>query len=145
MSCVQRVIHSLFSQVLNSALTSLCNSATCYNVVNITETAFSIRQETIVVIMHRPLTDRPTNQPTNQPTIKGEVFLEKLLVAQLDKKFPAFYGWKSGIFLFTITSGTALGPIQSPIQQVPGDPSLGVKRPGRKARHSPPYSAKVKE
>jgi hypothetical protein len=39
----------------------------------------------------------------------------------------------------------ALGPIQSPIQWVPGALSLGVKRPGREANHSPPPSAKVKE
>jgi hypothetical protein len=50
-----------------------------------------------------------------------------------------------GIFLFTTASSTALGPTQPPIQCVPGDLSLGVKRPGREADHSPPSSAKVKE
>jgi hypothetical protein len=44
-----------------------------------------------------------------------------------------------------IGSRTALGPTQSPIQWVPGAISLGVKRPGREADHSPPSSAKVKE
>jgi hypothetical protein len=39
----------------------------------------------------------------------------------------------------------ALGPTQSPIQWVPGDRSLGVKRPGREADHSPLSSAEVKE
>jgi hypothetical protein len=50
-----------------------------------------------------------------------------------------------GIFLFTTASRTALGPTQPPIQRVPGTLSLGVKRPGREAYHSPPCSAEVKE
>jgi hypothetical protein len=37
-----------------------------------------------------------------------------------------------------------MGPTQPPIQWVPGDLSLGVKRPGREADHSPPSSAEVK-
>jgi hypothetical protein len=49
-----------------------------------------------------------------------------------------------GIFLFTTASRTALGPTQPPIQRVPGVLSLGVKRPGREADHSPQYSAEVK-
>jgi hypothetical protein len=56
-------------------------------------------------------------------------------------RFPAGVG----IFLFTIESRTVLGPTQNPIQWVPGALSLGVKRPGRKADHSPPSSAAVKE
>jgi hypothetical protein len=50
-----------------------------------------------------------------------------------------------GIFLFTPVSRTALGPTQPPIQWVPWALSLGVKRPGREADHSPPSSAEVKE
>jgi hypothetical protein len=50
-----------------------------------------------------------------------------------------------GIFLFTTTSRTALGPTQPPIQRVPGALSLGVKRPGREADHWLPSSAEVKE
>jgi hypothetical protein len=50
-----------------------------------------------------------------------------------------------GIFLFTTASRTALGPTQPPIQWVPGALSLGVKRSGREADHSPPSSAEVKE
>jgi hypothetical protein len=50
-----------------------------------------------------------------------------------------------GIFLFTTASRTALGPTQPPIQWVPGALSLGIKRPGREADHSPPYIAEVKE
>jgi hypothetical protein len=50
-----------------------------------------------------------------------------------------------GIFLFTTASRTALGPTQPPIRWVPGALSLGVKRPGREADHSPPPSAEVKE
>jgi hypothetical protein len=40
---------------------------------------------------------------------------------------------------------TVLGPTQPPIQLVTGALSLGVKRPGREADHSPPPSAEVKE
>jgi hypothetical protein len=38
--------------------------------------------------------------------------------------------------LFTTVSRPALGPIQPPIQWVPGALSPGVKRPGREADHS---------
>jgi hypothetical protein len=48
------------------------------------------------------------------------------------------------IFLFTTASRTALRPIKPPIQWVPGAVSLGVKRRGREADHSPPSSAEVK-
>jgi hypothetical protein len=50
-----------------------------------------------------------------------------------------------GVFLFTTASRTALRPTQPPIQWLPGSLSLGVKRPGREADHSPPSSAEVKE
>jgi hypothetical protein len=50
-----------------------------------------------------------------------------------------------GIFLFTTASRTALGPTRPPIQWVKGALTLGVKRPGREADHSPPSSAEVKE
>jgi hypothetical protein len=46
-----------------------------------------------------------------------------------------------GIFLFTTSFTQALGPTQPPIQRVPGARSLGVKRPGREAYHSPQSSA----
>jgi hypothetical protein len=36
------------------------------------------------------------------------------------------------------------GPTQPPIQRVPGAISLGVKRPGREADHSPPSNAEFK-
>jgi hypothetical protein len=49
-----------------------------------------------------------------------------------------------GIFLFTTVSKTALGPTQPPIQWVPAVLSLGVKRPGREADHSPPSSAEAR-
>jgi hypothetical protein len=55
------------------------------------------------------------------------------------------YITRLGIFLFTAASRTALGSTQPPIQWVPGDLSLGVKRPGRGADHSPTSSAEVKE
>jgi hypothetical protein len=51
----------------------------------------------------------------------------------------------AGNFFFTTASRTALGPTQPPIQWVSGALSLGVKRPGRKADHSPPSSGEVKE
>jgi hypothetical protein len=49
-----------------------------------------------------------------------------------------------GIFLFTTVFRTALGPTQPPIQRVSGALSLGLKRLGREADHSPPSSAEVK-
>jgi hypothetical protein len=48
-------------------------------------------------------------------------------------------GWE-----FFSSSRPALGPIQPPVQWVPGALSLGVKRPGHEADHSPPSSAEVK-
>jgi hypothetical protein len=56
------------------------------------------------------------------------------------------FGCRRGLgkFLFTTASRTALGPTQPPIQWVPGVFSLGVKRLGREADHSPPPSAEVK-
>jgi hypothetical protein len=50
-----------------------------------------------------------------------------------------------GIFLFTTAFRTALGPAQFPIQWIIGAPSLGIKRPGREADHSPTSSAEIKE
>jgi hypothetical protein len=49
------------------------------------------------------------------------------------------------IFPFDTAFRPVLGPIQPPIQWVPGSLSLGVKRPGREADYSPPSSAQVKE
>jgi hypothetical protein len=48
-------------------------------------------------------------------------------------------------FNFSISSWLAVGPIQPPIQWVPGALSPGVKRQGREADHSPPTSAEVKK
>jgi len=39
----------------------------------------------------------------------------------------------------------ALGSTQTPIQWAPGAISLGIKRPGREADNSPPFSAEGKE
>jgi hypothetical protein len=47
------------------------------------------------------------------------------------------------IFLFTIASRPAMRSTRPPMQWVLGALSLGVKRPGREADHSPPSSAKV--
>jgi hypothetical protein len=43
------------------------------------------------------------------------------------------------------SDGLDLGPTQPPIQWVPEVLTLGVKRPGREADHSPPSIAEVKE
>jgi hypothetical protein len=61
-------------------------------------------------------------------------------------------GWMNGVrfpagtgnFSLHHSVQTVLGPTQPPIQQVPGALSLGVKRPGREADHSPPTSVEVK-
>jgi hypothetical protein len=45
--------------------------------------------------------------------------------------------------LFCVQNGSGAHP--APIQWVPGALSLGVKRPGREADHSPPSSAEAKE
>jgi len=49
-----------------------------------------------------------------------------------------------GIFLFTTASRLVLTPTQPPIEKVTGVLSLGVKRPGCEADHSPPFRAEVK-
>jgi hypothetical protein len=60
-----------------------------------------------------------------------------------DRRFES--RWGLGIFLFTTASRPARGHTHPPIQWVPGAVSLGVKRMGREADHSPPSSAEVKE
>jgi hypothetical protein len=49
------------------------------------------------------------------------------------------------IFLFTTASRTALESTKPRIQWASGVLSLGVKRSGREADHSPPSSAEIKE
>jgi len=46
-----------------------------------------------------------------------------------------------GIFLFTSVHRMALGPTQPPVQQIPGDLSLGVKQLGHEDDHSPSSSS----
>jgi hypothetical protein len=48
------------------------------------------------------------------------------------------------VFFFTIPSRSAVGPTQILMQWVPRDFTPGVKRPGRKADHSPRSSVEVK-
>jgi hypothetical protein len=56
-----------------------------------------------------------------------------------------FDSWRGlGNFLVTTVSRTALGATQPPIQWVPRALSLGVKRPGREADHSPLSSTEIK-
>jgi hypothetical protein len=56
-----------------------------------------------------------------------------------------FPGAGLGIILFDAMSKPALRLTQSPFQWVLGALSMGVKRPGSEADHSPPYSSEVKE
>jgi len=53
-------------------------------------------------------------------------------------------GWMLTVLGFDYRSRPVLGPIQPPIQWVPGTLSLGVKRPGSEADYSFPPSAEVK-
>jgi hypothetical protein len=57
--------------------------------------------------------------------------------------FKVRFSTGAGNFFITVFR-TILGPTQPPIQREPGVLSLGVKRLGREADHSPPYSAKMK-
>jgi hypothetical protein len=57
---------------------------------------------------------------------------------------PASIPGRGKIFLFSTTCRPALGPTQPPIQWAPGTLYPRIKRPGRKADHSPPSSAEVK-
>jgi hypothetical protein len=69
-------------------------------------------------------------------------------VAVIRTKLSARNSWLTSdpfLCLFTTLSRTALEPTQPLIQRVPGALSLGVKRPGCEADHSPPSSAEVKE
>jgi hypothetical protein len=50
----------------------------------------------------------------------------------------------AGIFLYSTAFRPALGPTKSPVQRERGSLSPEVKRPGRKAYHSPPSNAEVK-
>jgi hypothetical protein len=56
-------------------------------------------------------------------------------------RFPA----RAGNFSLHHRVQNGSGAHQPPTQWVPGAPSLGVKRSGREAYHSPPSSAEVKE
>jgi hypothetical protein len=53
-------------------------------------------------------------------------------------------GTRRDFFFFFLPSLPGLGPIQPPIQWVPGALSPWVKRSVREADHSPPSSAEVK-
>jgi hypothetical protein len=73
-------------------------------------------------------------------SIRGGKFLDYLIHVNLLND-----SWRGpGIFFFSTASRTALAPTQPPIQWVRGALSLGVKRPGREADHSPPSSAEVR-
>jgi hypothetical protein len=59
-----------------------------------------------------------------------------------DRRFESRQGL--GIFLFTTACRPALEPTKRPNQRVPGAFSLGLKRLGCEADHSPPFGAEVK-
>jgi hypothetical protein len=65
-----------------------------------------------------------------------------LLAGRLTGRSSSLGGGKD--FHFSM-SRPALGLAQPPIQWVPGTLSPGVKRQGREADHSPPFSAEVKK
>jgi hypothetical protein len=58
-------------------------------------------------------------------------------------RFDSWEGQK--LLLFPTASGPALDPTQPTIHWVTGVMSTGVKRPGRKADHSPSYNSEVKD
>jgi hypothetical protein len=73
----------------------------------------------------------------------GQLSRIALGYGQDDRGFLSRYGLR--IFLFTTASRPVLGATQPPpTHWVPAALSLGVKRPGREADHSPPSSAEVK-
>jgi hypothetical protein len=55
------------------------------------------------------------------------------------------YGLDGKIFLFSTASGLTLGLTKPPIQWVPVALTLGLKRLGREAYHSPSCAAEVKK
>jgi hypothetical protein len=62
-----------------------------------------------------------------------------------DRGFRVRFPAEAGNFSLHHRVQNGSGPTQSPIQWVPGALSLGVKRPGREADHSPPSTTEVKE
>jgi hypothetical protein len=54
------------------------------------------------------------------------------------------FGQRKEIFVYSTAYGPSQIPTQTPVQWIPGALSRVVKRPGREADHSPPYSAEVK-
>jgi hypothetical protein len=58
---------------------------------------------------------------------------------------PGFDSRQCKIFLFSTAFRPTLGPTQPPIQRLPGAFSLGIKRQGREADHSPPTSAEIRK
>jgi hypothetical protein len=58
---------------------------------------------------------------------------------------PGFGSQQWKIFLISTASRPTLGPTQPPIQWIPENLSLGIKRQGCEADHSPPSSAEVEK
>jgi hypothetical protein len=79
----------------------------------------------------------------NHGSVTTKLFLRLYGLDDRDSRvrFPA----GAGNFSLHHASIMALEPTQPPIQWIPEALSLGVKRPGRKADHSSPSGAKVKE
>jgi hypothetical protein len=76
-----------------------------------------------------------------------EIIIERLFVITLhhDNRYISTLKCPVRSRIFSTSSRPALGSTQPPIQWLPGALSLGVKRPGRGADHSPPTSAEVKK
>jgi hypothetical protein len=58
--------------------------------------------------------------------------------------FDSWQGQLRDVFNFAIASRPDLGPTQRPNEWIQAALSLGIKRPGRQADHSPPSSAEIK-
>jgi hypothetical protein len=86
------------------------------------------------------------------PYLTGHIALQQ--EAEIAQWYSAglWAGWsrvrvpeEAGNFFFTTASRSAMGPNQPPTQWVPGALSLGVKRPGPEADHSPPPRSRMCE
>jgi hypothetical protein len=105
----------------------------------ITKTAvFSILQWNFTVTLH------PTNKSISR-SFHVTIMILSLGYGLDDEGFTVRLPAGAGSFLFNTASRTAPEPTQPPIQWAPGALFVGVKRPGREANHSPPFSAEVKE
>jgi hypothetical protein len=78
---------------------------------------------------------------------RGEGGDRPLSVSKVSKQEAIAKGYSNFLVLFVLFSSSrpVVRPTRPPFQWVPGALSLGVKRPGPEADHSPPTSAEVKK